>query len=106
LFLDTLLASGTVAVAIILSFLPLIQSLGSQGVRVPERLISDLASIGKIFFGFAVYTSVALFLEYYVTAQPIEQLYPVVDAASMALFLYVIYRIVQLFSSLTTKKEL
>jgi len=106
LFLDTLLASGTIVVAIILSFLPLIESLASQGVRVPERLIKDLAEIGKIFFGFAVYTSVALFLEYNVTAEPVKQLYPVVDAASMALFLYVIYRIVQLFSSLTTKKEL
>jgi len=106
LFLDTLLASGTVVAAIILSFLPLIQSLGSQGVRVPERLIRDLANIGKIFLSFAVYTSVALFLEYYVTAEPVEQLHPVVDAASMAIFIYLIYRIVQLFSSLTTKKEL
>jgi len=106
LFLDTLLASGTVVAAIILSFLPLIESLGSQGVRVPERLIRDLAVIGKIFLSFAVYTSVALFLEYYVTTEPVEQLYPVVDAASMAIFIYLIYRIVQLFSSLTTKKEL
>jgi hypothetical protein len=105
LFLDTLLASGTVVAAIILSFLPLIESLGSQGVRVPERLIRDLADIGKIFLAFAVYTSLALFLEYYFTPQPVERLYPILDAASMAIFLYMIYRIVQLFSSLTTKKE-
>jgi hypothetical protein len=105
LFLDTLLASGTVVAAIILSFLPLIESLGSQGVRVPERLIRDLAEIGKIFLAFAVYTSVALFLQYYVTADPAGQLYPILNAASMAIFLYMIYRIVQLFSSLTTKRE-
>jgi len=105
LFLDTLLGSGTVVAAIILSFVPLIESLGSQGVRVPERLIRDLAEIGKIFLSFAVYTSVALFLEYYVTAKTIEQLYPILDVASMAIFLYMIYRIVQLFSTLTTKRE-
>jgi hypothetical protein len=104
LFLDTLLASGTIVAAIILSFLPLIESLGSQGVRVPERLIRDLAEIGKIFLAFAVYTAVALFLEYYVTSAPIAELYPILDAASMAIFLYMIYRIVQLFSTLTTKK--
>jgi hypothetical protein len=105
LFLDTLLASGTVVAAIILSFLPLIESLGSQGVRVPERLIRDLEEIGKIFLAFAVYTSVALFIEYYVTGDPVEHLYPILDAASMAIFLYMIYRIVQLFSTLTTKRE-
>lgn len=91
--------------AIILSFLPLIESLGSQGVRVPERLIRDLASIGRIFLVFAVYTSVALFLEYYVTAGPAVQLHPLVDAISMGIFLFMIYRIVQLFSSLTTKRS-
>jgi len=105
LFLDTLLASGTIVAAIILSFLPLIESLGSQGVRVPERLIRDLAEIGKIFLAFAVYTSVSLFLEYYLTAEKIGQLYPILDAASLAIFLYMIYRIVQLFSTLTTKRE-
>jgi len=105
LFLDTLLASGTIVAAIILSFLPLIESLGSQGVRVPERLIRDLAEIGKIFLAFAVYTSVSLFLEYYLTAEKIVQLYPILDAASLAIFLYMIYRIVQLFSTLTTKRE-
>ena len=30
---------------------------------------------------------------------------PILDAASMVIFLYMIYRIVQLFSSLTTKKD-
>ena len=105
MFLDTLLGSGTVVAAIILSFVPLIESLGSKGVRIPERLIRDLAEIGKTFLTFAVYTSVALFLEYYLTAKPVEQLYPILDAASMAIFLYMIYRIVQLFSSLTTKRE-
>jgi hypothetical protein len=104
LFLDTLLASGTVVAAIILSFLPLIESLGSQGVRVPERLIRDLAEIGRIFLVFAVYTGVALFLEYYVTADNFARLFPIFDAASLAIFVYMIYRIVQLFSSLTTKK--
>jgi hypothetical protein len=104
MFLDTLLGSGTVVVAIVLSFLPLIESLRSQGVRVPERLIRDLARIGRIFLAFAVYTSVALFLEYYVTAQPLEEFYPLVDLVSMGIFLYMIYRIVQLFSSLTMKK--
>lgn len=104
MFLDTLLASGTVVAAIILSFVPLIESLGSQGVRVPERLIRDLAEIGKIFLTFAVYTSVALFLEYYYTPKPVQELYPILDAASMAIFLYMIYRIVQLFSTLTTKR--
>ena len=79
MFLDTLLGSGTIVAAIILSFVPLIESLGSKGVRVPEKLVRDLAEIGKIFLAFAVYTSVAL--------------------------LYMIYRIVQLFSTLTTKKE-
>jgi hypothetical protein len=105
MFLDTLLGSGTIVAAIILSFVPLIESLGSKGVRVPEKLIRDLAEIGKIFLAFAVYTALALFLEYYVTSNPVERLYPILDAASMAIFLYMIYRIVQLFSSLTTKKE-
>ena len=91
-------------VAIILSFLPLIESLRSQGVRVPERLIRNLARIGKIFLFYAVYTSVVLFLEYNVTAEPLAQLYPFLDAVSLAVFLYMISRIVQLFSSLTTKK--
>jgi hypothetical protein len=104
LFLDTLLGSGTVVVAIILSFLPLIESLRSQGVRVPERLIGNLAGIGKIFLAFAVYTSVVLFLEYYLTSEPVAQLYPFLDVVSMAIFLYMIYRIVQLFSTLTTKR--
>jgi hypothetical protein len=104
MFLDTLLGSGTIVAAIILSFVPLIESLGSKGVRVPEKLVRDLAEIGKIFLAFAVYTSVALFLEYYVTSDPVERLYPILDAASMAIFLYMSYRIVQLFSSLTTKK--
>jgi hypothetical protein len=45
-----------------------------------------------------------LFLEYYVTADPFAHLYPFLDAASLGIFLYMIYRIVQLFSSLTTKK--
>src|SRR5271155_1548993 len=101
MFLDTLLGSGIVVVAIVLSFLPLIESLRSQGVRVPERLIRDLARIGRIFLAFAVYTSVALFLEYYATAQPLERFYPLLDLVSMGIFLYMIYRIVQLFSSLT-----
>ncbi|MGA2666397.1 MAG: hypothetical protein ABSF83_15785 [Nitrososphaerales archaeon] len=105
MLLDTLLGSGTVVAAIILSFVPLIESLGSQGVRVPEKLIRDLAEIGKVFLAFAVYSSVALFLEYYVTAAPFERLYPIVDAAAMAIFLYMIYRIVQLFSTLTTTKQ-
>ncbi|MDA4134790.1 MAG: hypothetical protein OK441_04405 [Thaumarchaeota archaeon] len=105
MFLDTLLGSGTIVAAIILSFVPLIESLGSKGVRIPEKLVRDLAEIGKIFLAFAVYTSVALFLEYYVTSDPVERLYPILDAASMVIFLYMIYRIVQLFSSLTTKKE-
>jgi hypothetical protein len=104
MFLDTLLGSGIVVVAIVLSFVPLIESLRSQGVRVPERLIRNLAGIGKIFLFFAVYTSVVLFLEYYVTADPLAQLYPFLDAVSLGIFLYMIYRIVQLFSSLTTKK--
>jgi polyferredoxin len=104
MFLDTLLGSGIVVVAIVLSFVPLIESLRSQGVRVPERLIRNLAGIGKIFLFFAVYTSVVLFLEYYVTADPFAHLYPFLDAASLGIFLYMIYRIVQLFSSLTTKK--
>ena len=90
--------------AIVLSFVPLIESLGSQGVRVPEKLIKDLAVIGKIFLAFAVYTSVVLFLEYYVTIESVKILYPILDAASMVIFLFVIYRIVQLFSSLTTKR--
>ncbi|MGD0636867.1 MAG: hypothetical protein ABSA72_02360 [Nitrososphaerales archaeon] len=104
MFLDTLLGSGTIVAAIILSFVPLIESLGSKGVRIPEKLVRDLSEIGKIFLAFAVYTSVALFLEYYVTGDPVERLYPILDAASMVIFLYMIYRIVQLFSSLTTKK--
>jgi hypothetical protein len=104
MFLDTLLGSGIVVVAIVLSFVPLIESLRSQGVRVPERLIRNLAGIGKVFLFFAVYTSVVLFLEYYVTVDPLAQLYPFLDAVSLGIFLYMIYRIVQLFSSLTTKK--
>jgi hypothetical protein len=104
MFLDTLLGSGIVVVAIVLSFVPLIESLRSQGVRVPERLIRNLARIGKIFLFYAVYTSVVLFFEYYVTAQPVARFYPFLDAVSLGVFLYMIYRIVQLFSSLTTKK--
>jgi len=104
MFLDTLLGAGTVVAAIILSFVPLIESLGSQGVRVPENLIRNLAGIGKIFLVFAVYTSIALFLEYYVNAESFTKVFPILDAASMAIFLYMIYRIVQLFSSLTTKR--
>lgn len=105
MFLDTLLGSGTVVAAIILSFVPLIESLGSRGVRVPEKLIRELTEIGKIFLTFAVFTSIALYLEYYLTSQPIVRIYPILDAASMAIFLYMIYRIVQLFSSLTMKRE-
>jgi polyferredoxin len=104
MFLDTLLGAGTIVAAIILSFVPLIESLGSQGVRVPENLIRNLAGIGKIFLVFAVYTSIALFLEYYVTVESFTKVFPILDAASMAIFLYMIYRIVQLFSSLTTKR--
>jgi len=74
-------------------------------VRVPEKLIRDLAQIGKIFLAFAIYMSVVLFLEYYVTAELVTNLYPFLDAASMAIFLFVIYRIVQLFSTLTTKRS-
>jgi hypothetical protein len=105
MFLDTLLGSGIVVAAIVLSFLPLIESLGSQGVRVPGSLIRRVAGIGRIFLVFAVYTSIALFMEYYVHAQVIAEAYPAIDAAAMVIFLYMIYRIVQLFSSLTTTKR-
>jgi hypothetical protein len=105
MFLDTLLGSGVVVVAIVLSFLPLIESLRSQGVHVPDRLIRNLAEIGKIFLAFATYTSVVLYLEYQVTSEPFARIYPILDAASMVVFLYMIYRIVQLFSSLTTKRS-